>query len=556
MLYVLRSSDDESRFVNRVLTFLAVLTLIACGIGFVVYVTQPVARFTGSFFDPRFTTDYWPNAWAEYLLLIWPAFAYLLRKIRKMTSWVIGSALLGFMIGCLFLSYSRGGVLVFFGQLGLLALIYLWSYRDDMVREWNQMLRSGALVVMIAVVTFMGANALRSHFHDVQSVTEKVTFSAAEGASSVTERMDFWKESLQLSMIHPIVGWGPYSFRFIQPRLQDRILETSDHSHNVFLKYAVERGIPAAIFLIAILFLIWGTAWRLMVSIYWIEKRHSSDIDWLPFLLVSTVGVTVHNLIDYNLQFLGIALPFTLFLTFLALPKLRTLPKVPPPTERLAGKVELLLATAFLVIALVEGRLLILSSFGRHEEASGNDARALYFYNKSSDALFSRDLLLSRTQLLIKKELFTEAHNSIDHALEQNPEDARAWRLQGDIAMQQKRYDAALKSYERAYNLNHFNDLGITRSYVEAALQVNPDLVTLQKKTIDELLTRFSRAILENTHFIALSTNVEELARLTEILEKRYPNDAKTYRTMREDARKHAEFERAQSEARQPGLLW
>ncbi len=556
MLYVLRSSDDQSLFVNRVLTFLAVLTILACGIGFVVYVTQPVTRFTGTFFDPRFSTDYWPNAWAEYLLLVWPSFAYLLRKIRKIARWFVGSALLGFMIGCLFLSYSRGGVLVFFLQLLLLAIIYLWSYRDDMIAEWNQMLRSGALVVLMAIVTFFGANALRSQFHEVQSVTDKVTFSAAEGSSSITERVDFWKQSLLLSMQHPLVGWGPYSFRFIQPRYQENILETSDHPHNVFLKYAVERGIPAALFLLAALALVWGTAWRTMVSLYWIEKRHSSDIDWLPFLLVSTVGVILHNLIDYNLQFLGIALPFALFLTFLALPRLRTLPKTPPPTERLAGKLEIIIAMGFIVLALVEGRFLILSSFGRHEETAGNDARALYFYNQSVTELFSRDLLLSRTQLFLKKNLPLQAQESVQRYLAQNEEDSRAWRLEGDIDMQKKEYNTALKAYERAYALNHFNDLGTTRSYVQAALKVNPDLITLQKKTIDELLDRFSRAILENTHFIALSSNVEELSLLTSILEKRFPQDAKKYQTMREDAIKHAEFERAQTAARTPGLLW
>lgn len=556
MLYVLRSSDDASRFVNRVLTFLAVLTLIACGVGMVVYITQPVSRFTGTFFDPRFTTDYWPNAWANYLLLVWPAFAYLLRKIRKLTQWFVGSALLGFVIGCLFLSYSRGGVLVFFGQVIFLALIYLWSYRDDVVAEWNHMLRSATVIVLTACITFYGANALRSQFHAVQSLTEKVTFSASEGSSSITERADFWRQSLVLIMDHPIVGWGPYSFRFIQPRLQKKILETSDHPHNILLKYAVERGIPAFVFLIAMLFLIWATAWRLMVSIYWIEKRHSSDIDWLPFIIVSTVGVIAHNLIDFNLQFIGIALPFGLFLTFLSLPKLRTLPKVPPATERLAGKVEVCIAMVFLVFALFEGRFLILSSFGRHSEAVGDDARAIHWYNASMKEVFSRDLLLSRTQLLIKKELYPQAQESIEQYIRLNAEDARGWRLKGDIAMLKKNYREALEAYERAYNLNHFNDLGITRSYVQAALQVNPDLVTLQKKTIDELLSRFARAILVNTHFIALSSNVEELSLLTEILQKRYPADAKMYRTMREDALKHAEFERAQSAARPPGLLW
>jgi O-antigen ligase len=57
-----------------------------------------------------------------------------------------------------------------------------------------------------------------------------------------------------MSWERPMIGFGPGTFRFVQPQLQHEVLATSDHPHNVFLKLAMERGWPAATFFCFFLF--------------------------------------------------------------------------------------------------------------------------------------------------------------------------------------------------------------------------------------------------------------------------------------------------------------
>jgi O-antigen ligase len=280
----------DAPFARRLVTVLAITTLVCCAVGVAVYIFQPVNRFVGSFFYYRFSTDYWPNAWAEFVLLTWPV---VMLWSRKFPTW-LRVLLLGGVLGCLFLSFSRGAFLVFIVQIVLLA-----SMRP---RALLPLIGSG----IIAVALFLGINAVRAGFHDVESVSAKATFTSSEGSSSISERRAFWEQSLRLSLVHPVVGWGPYSFRFIQPRLQTEVFATSDHPHNVFLKLALERGWPGMLFY---LFALVGILVPAGVALL---RRKRNDL--ILFAFIGIVGVFTHNLIDYNLQFVGIALPLWLFL--------------------------------------------------------------------------------------------------------------------------------------------------------------------------------------------------------------------------------------------------
>src|SRR5205085_2079694 len=103
-------------------TCVSISAIIAAVVGVSVYIFQPVDRFVGTFFDFRFQTDYWPNAWAEFLLLAWPLLLLWLQPWRKKLR-PLRLVLFGFVFGTLFLSYSRGAFLTFIGQLALLGLL-------------------------------------------------------------------------------------------------------------------------------------------------------------------------------------------------------------------------------------------------------------------------------------------------------------------------------------------------------------------------------------------------------------------------------------------------
>jgi len=571
-------------FEERFFALLAFVTVLSCIIGIAVYAAQPVNRFVGTFFDFRFHTDYWPNACAQFLLLTWPVVLLVSgRRIRKGRSSLIKYhikdkliryAPIGFVLGCLLLTYSRGALIAFVGQIALLTIL-LWK-RKGTGKKLVLPLRHIAAALLLGFIVFISINELRSNIHPVQSVTEKVSFQSDEGKSSIDERTYFWKQASVLAAKRPIAGWGPYSFRFVQPRMQEHVLATSDHPHNVFLKIAMERGVPAMIFFMMFLIIIFRKSLKLALT----GKRMNDTSDHARFgyalLLTSVAGVFAHNLIDYNLQFVGISMPLWIMMAILMKHANST-----PAKFKLKSwwtydrrKVAVMAsALILLAIAVREGMYLTTSSFGRHAEAEGNTEDAIKWYERSENEWFTRDLRLSQTHQYLNVGDVEKASESLDIYLSKNSEDSRAWKLLGEIYMLDDDYQNAIDSFERAFALGGWNDIGISRGLLEALfaltytqptsdaaadsqrLPLHPRIIELLPG-IEERAQSFARAIENNTHFVALSPNAEEAVKVLIMLSVLHPERVNEFREMERVIEQKAYEERQKLKARPPGLLW
>lgn len=540
-----KTPHSGEEFLLRVITLLAVATLVACAVGIAVYALQPVNRFVGTFFDARFHTDYWPNAWADLVLLAWPA--VLLWSWNKHP--VVRIFSLGLVMGTLLLSYSRGGFLACAGQSALLILIGIGG---GFLRSPRSLLHAGFTLVgvtALSIIVFGSANLLRAHFHPVQSVGAKVTFTSDEGLSSVNERRQFWSQAFSLANQRPLTGWGPYSFRFIQPRLQHGVLQTSDHAHNLFLKLAAERGWPAALFLILLLCVILV---RALMHLRSASNTHLLLLHAVP--LIAVAGVLAHSMIDYNLQFVGVALPFWLMLGFLVG---ADAPRTHAPRGHAMPIAEIILAMVIGIVAFAEGRYLVLSSLGRHAEAAGDTQIALRWYEQSVDERFSRDLHLSRANLFLQQADLEAADAALDRSLSQNAEDARAWILVGDLLLREENPSDAAMAYNRAFTLGKYNYLealiGLLTSLRDAG---DHSALVARHSEFLSLAKAYHDAILQNAHFIALGSSVETYASATNLLVEIYPEDAALLDQYNSEARTHAAEERQRFGSRAGGFLW
>ena len=546
--WVARMGPEKSEQFGRTLGRTVVWAAIAAALlGVAVYLFQPVNRFVGTFFDARFHTDFWPNAWAEFLLLAIPLAAWWALRSRRRAVTLLRFCLLGLLLGALFLSYSRGGVIAFGGEIALLVILFVVRRRT--LPGLRRYVLGTVTAAFVGLLVFSSINALRARSYPVQSVGQKITFTADEGTSSFTERAQFWRQSLILSGERPLLGWGPYSFRFIQPRLQSDVLATSDHPHNFLLKLALERGWPAALlYTFFILVVLLASAMRIVRRI-----RHAEPVGVEPYFLVAVAGVFAHNLIDYNLQFVGIALPLWLGLGVLAAPLVRA-GKVREKTA--VRTAEVILASLLLIVTVHEGVYLALSSMGRHAHASGNSAEALSWYRRAEGEWFSRDLFLSQADLLMQATAYVDARRAVERSLSVNAEDARAWKLLGDISLRQFQTGNASKEFTQAYLLGRYNDIGIARRLVESLLSTNPRSLPDREKEFLSLARDFSGAIAHNTHFIALSQNVEEFSAYLTALAAAYPKHSVMLNAMKTAAEKKAAEVRSEFSARKPGTLW
>lgn len=561
------TSDDWPA--RRLIHAIAVTAIIACAIGVGVYVLQPVNRMVGTFFDMRFHTDYWPNAWAEFLLLAWPVAALWSRRFRLLWQ----STALGILFGSLFLSYSRGAFLVFCGQIMLWALAAgVKSLADRGQKDhlrfggWPRAISSFAFAFIIGALLFTAVNAVRARFHEVESVAAKATFTASEGASSISERGDFWKQSLVLSLHRPLFGWGTYSFRFIQPRLQKDVFATSDHPHNVFLKLAMERGWPAALlFLFVMLRILVPSAAssfrRLAAPDPAAAGKSDSDFWFRTALLAAVSGVLAHNLIDYNLQFVGIALPLWLLLALLSHESSSSIPvcTVCPPyfkSNKCIRIIELSVAIILGIFTILEGRFLILSSLGRRAEAHNDVPGAIRWYDSASGELFSRDMHLSRANLLFQRN-DPAADSALDDYARSNDEDARLWILRGRFAYALGDAEEALRDYSIAMEMGKYNYLEPLEGILAIlATGAHAEIAEAQESSFLSILRSFGDAILRNSHFVALSGSVESFGRTSALLQKIYPERSGSLKVYTENVLAHAEQERMKYASRHPGFLW
>jgi len=157
------------------------------------------------------------------------AFSRAMRSSGKVRVFWLASALS--MMSAMLFTFSHGPLL------GLAAaLVFLL-----VATEPKRALPLFGCVLLLVVVLFSVSHNIR-YFLLVQW-TEKVH----------TERLYLWGASLELLAKHPLFGVGPGNFRgAILPILEtiDFRFTTSAHAHNSLLQYAVEFGIPGAIFMV------------------------------------------------------------------------------------------------------------------------------------------------------------------------------------------------------------------------------------------------------------------------------------------------------------------
>jgi tetratricopeptide (TPR) repeat protein len=278
--------------------------------------------------------------------------------------------------------------------------------------------------------------------------------------------------------------------------------------------------------------------------------KKSGELPLETFLVVSIAGVTAHNLIDYNLQFVAVALPFWMCIGLLMS---RPYKGKPGGVRR---RVEIVLALALLLFTLFEGANLVMSSRARAAEARGNPLQSLTWYALTDRSLFPRDAWLSRGAMLLALNQLPQAEEAVDRALGYNEEDGRAWRLLGDIYLRWNKRQDSLRAYEKAYDYAKYDDIGITRGLIYLLKDQDADEFTARRHEFDMLLNEFGLAIEQNTHFVALGRNVEDLVALCSLLADIYPEDADAYHQLARRSQVHANEERAKTASRPRGLLW
>lgn len=296
VLFLYVSGEDVREVFRKYIPHIVIFILLVSAVGGIwTYLSTDHTRFFGLFYNPLIKADAWPNAYAAFFLLVFPFYFTVADSScdlmsdasdKKCKCFLI-SLLSGFALSSFFLTYSRAGFIAF--AIELLILFVFFRPKSN-----KCILNTFIVIVVVATCSTYLISNLKAQNRDMESLKGRITFNDSVGASSFNERFEFFSGSAGLITNEPLFGYGPMSFKWAYPQVQEGFLAISDHPHNIFLKYGVERGIPAAAFFLGlILIAFWGNNPL---------KPGASSYDKIAW--IALLGFLAHSMVDYNSNFI------------------------------------------------------------------------------------------------------------------------------------------------------------------------------------------------------------------------------------------------------------
>ena len=213
-------------------------------------------------------------------------------RVRRERRLVVG--IFGVLpIGALFLSASRGGILSFGVELGVLTLAII--FRRTVVKH----LPAAAAILLAAtlLVSWLGVSQILQRFSAVQSV--EVT---------AGKRTSMGRDTWRIFLDHPLAGTGLGTLQIVFPAY-DSLYDGKvvNHTHNDYLEALAETGLLGG------LCCAWFLGALLSKSLTRLRRSNDSFVGTLQFSgLVACIGFLVHSLVDFNLHIPSNALLFFL----------------------------------------------------------------------------------------------------------------------------------------------------------------------------------------------------------------------------------------------------
>ena len=207
------------------------------------------------------------------------------------------------MVGTIFLSGSRGGMLAIVTELVILG-VFLVQHR----RGWRTTIGLGLFVAIVAgLLIWVGGSDLSQRIASVEPSHSEVS-GDLRGAIN--------RDGLRMFLKKPIFGWGLGTFPVAYP--QFRTFYTNffvNEAHNDYLQLLVEMGLLGFATMVSFVFIAFKKA---------VEKLKSwrSDICGAAALacLLGMSGILVHSAVDFNLQVPANAALFYVLCTVAASP--------------------------------------------------------------------------------------------------------------------------------------------------------------------------------------------------------------------------------------------
>lgn len=196
-------------------------------------------------------------------------------------------------IGALFLAASRGGIVSFLLEVGLILVLTFLRRRGA-----NQLV-AAAVVVLLAggLVAWLGVGRALDRFSKYQQL-------------EVTEgrRVEMSKDTWRIFLDHPLTGTGLGTLQDVFPQyetLYDGNMVI--HSHNDYIEGLAETGLIGGICGALFLVLLFRQSWA-----HFLQAKVSADLAYHIGAFAACCGLLAHSFVDFNFHIPSNALLFLL----------------------------------------------------------------------------------------------------------------------------------------------------------------------------------------------------------------------------------------------------
>lgn len=207
-----------------------------------------------------------------FSLLLFQSAMHQRSKIARLaTLLAVGMGVVG-----VFLSFSRGCWLG--GVIAGAWLLYL--YPKSMLR---------LLLIVLVVMAILGSTVL---YQQIAFAEERLN-----SEQTALVRLIIWDAGLQMIQIKPLLGWGYGDYRLYAGQFQERIanvVATKEHaSHNTFISFAAELGLPGLL-----LYLFPAVWWLALALRRWRHLPHAGFWSW-KLLAVFWMVIVTHSITSF-----------------------------------------------------------------------------------------------------------------------------------------------------------------------------------------------------------------------------------------------------------------
>lgn len=238
-----------------------------------------------------YSTFYWPNPFAAFLLLVLPL--QFIRMVHARTGReALFHGLLALLLAVSFvLTYSRGAWL----SLAVVAPVALLVARPP---SWITAVWRATVLAAMVTVAVIGLTHAAGPVSSGQTVAGRAASIADAGDVSIQGRWNFWRAGLEIFRDHPLGGSGAGTFGAVHARYQRDPRFYARDAHNLYVQTAAELGVAGMLAMGAVL---------LSVGALWFRSlAHARGKDEYPIIAGVGLGVAAylaHSAVEMNWAF-------------------------------------------------------------------------------------------------------------------------------------------------------------------------------------------------------------------------------------------------------------